>query len=259
MIKFILAVIKDRSFVICAVLLFVASLSIKGMVGSLQLHLQKSPVPLVKSFDQFDVWKMWPYKMVVKRTLPDEMVEELGTKEYLQMVFEDTRITDAHARGKYINLFVTYYSKVDQVPHVPDVCYVGGGNDLLSATNTTIKVPGVGLKDDELPVRELIFQNPNDVVPVLKPVIYFFSVNGRFDNGREGVRLSLADPRVKYAYFSKVELSFEEEPMPDKEEALKIASGFLSKALPILIKEHWQDWDSFIAKEKSRKEASGEK
>jgi hypothetical protein len=146
---------------------------------------------------------------------------------------------------------------VDQVPHVPDVCYVGGGNDLLSAVNTTIKVPGAGLKDNELPVRELIFQSPNSIVPVTQPVIYFFSVNGHFDNGREGVRLSLADPWVKYAYFSKVELSFAGDQMPDKEDALKIAARFLSKALPILIKDHWQDWDAFLAKEAAKKTENG--
>jgi hypothetical protein len=239
------------------VVLLMAAGGIKGLVKTMQLHLQKSPVPLVKPFQKFDVWKMWPYKMVVTRTLPEEMVEELGTKDYLQMVFEDTTIADAQTPGKYINFFVTYYSKVDQVPHVPDVCYVGGGNDLLSATNTTIKVPGAGLKDDELPVRELLFQNPKTIVPVTQPVVYFFSVDGHFDNGREGVRLSLADPRVKYAYFSKVELSFEGDKLPNKEESLKIAAKFLTKALPILIKDHWQDWDKFLEKENAKEATSG--
>jgi hypothetical protein len=174
------------------------------------------------------------------------------------MIFEDTSLSDPHAVGKYVNFFVTYYTgATDQVPHVPDVCYVGGGNDLLSSSNTTIPIPGIGLPDDKLPIRELLFQNPNALVPTVQPVVYFFAVNGHFENQRDGVRLSLASPRLKYAYFSKVELTFDGDTLPDKDEALKLSVKFLGKALPILMKEHWQDWDKFLEKEDAKQRTSG--
>ena len=236
--------IKDRTFVICGVILLISAAGIQGLVGAMAIYLRKEAVPL-----EFDARAMRPYKLIVSQKLPPEIEDELGTKEYAQMLFEDTRISDDRKPGKYINFFVTYYTgSTDQVPHVPDVCYVGGGFDSQGARNTTITVKNVGLKNDELPVRELLFQNTGAMVPVIQPVIYFFGVNGTFVNDRTDVRLHLASPRLRYAYFSKVEISFGNSPIqPDKDQALEIASRFFSKALPILMREHWQDWDKFLA------------
>jgi hypothetical protein len=134
---------------------------------------------------------------------------------------------------------------------------VGGGFDSQGSRNTTIKVKNVGLKNDELPVRELLFQNTRSMVPVIQPVIYFFGVNGTFVNDRTDVRLNLASPRLRYAYFSKVEVAFLGEMQPDKDQALEATSKFFSKALPILMKDHWQDWNKFL--ELKRSEAKQEK
>jgi hypothetical protein len=244
---------KDRSFMVCGVVLLMAAVGIQGLVQTLQIHLRKAPVPLVKPLDEMDTAKLWPYKLVQSVKLKEEIEEELGTKDYLQMIFEDTSLYESKAPGKFINFFVTYYTGgTDQVPHVPDVCYVGGGNDLLTSVNTSLAMPGLGLAGDELPVRELVFQNPNSMTPTARPVIYFFAVNGKFENKRDGVRVSLASPTLKYAYFSKVEVAFLGEPQPKPEEALEIAKKFFAKSLPVLMKDHWQDWDRFL-EEESRK------
>jgi hypothetical protein len=248
----------DRTFVICGVILFISAMGIQTLVGAMEIYLRKEAVPLVKPLSEFDARKMWPYKLVSSQKLQPEIEEELGTKEYLQMTFEDTRIKDDRIAGKYINFFVTYYTgSTDQVPHVPDVCYVGGGFDSQGTRNTTIKVKNLGLKNDELPVRELLFQNTRAMVPVIQPVIYFFGVNGTFVNDRTDVRLSLASPRLRYAYFSKVEVAFLGGSQPDKDQALEITGRFFSKAIPILMKDHWQNWDKFL--ELKRNEAKQKK
>jgi hypothetical protein len=241
------SILKDRSFVICCVVLLISAMGIQTLVSAMKIYLHKEPVPLVKPLAEFNAKKMWPYKLVRNERLESEISEELGTKEYLQMIFEDTRIKDEQTPGKYINFFVTYYTgSTDQVPHVPDVCYVGGGFDSQGSENTTIKVPGAGLKNNDLPVRELLFQNTRSLIPVTQPVIYFFSVNGTFVNDRTAVRLHLASPRLKYAYFSKVELAFIGSAQPNRDQALELASRFFGKSLPILMTDHWQNWDQFL-------------
>lgn len=256
MLELVKKVFKDRPFVICGVILLISAMGIQTLVASMEIYLRKEAVPLVKPLSAFDAGKMWPYKLVQTQKLQPEIEEELGTHDYLQMIFEDTRIKDDRTPGKYINFFVTYYTgSTDQVPHVPDVCYVGGGFDSQGSRNTTIQVRNVGLKDDELPVRELLFQNTRSMVPVIQPVIYFFGVNGTFVNDRTEVRWSLASPRLRYAYFSKVEMAFLGESQPEKDQALEIAGKFFSKALPILMKDHWQDWEKFL---ESRRREAGE-
>ncbi len=239
-------ILKDKGFIACSLVLLIAALGVESFSKALQLHFVRAPVPLRKKLQDFDAEKMWPYKLIKTVKLNSEIEEALGTKDYLQMIFEDTTLPSDNAPGKYISFFVTYYTGgVDQVPHVPDVCYQGGGYDPIGSENTYLKLPGLGLKDDKLPVRVLFFRDTKSLIPSVKPVIYFFSVNGKFEATKNSVRLRLADIRQKYAYFSKVEIAFLGL-QPDKEQALKLTAKFLKKALPILMKEHWQDWDKFI-------------
>ena len=76
-------------------------------------------------------------------------------------------------------------------------------------------------------------------------MVYFFSVNGRFAAKRDDVRWHLASLRLKYAYFSKVELSFTGRDVPDTAKVTEVAGRFLSKVLPILMREHWADWERY--------------
>ncbi len=239
-------VLSDRTFLITALVLLVSALGIDSLAKELKLNFIRSPVPLRKKLKYFNVDKMYPYRLIHQVTLDSEIVEALGTKDYLQMIFDDTSIKSQDAPGKLVSFFVTYYTgSLDQVPHVPDVCYQGGGYDPIGSDNTTITIPGIGLPNDKLAVRLLMFRNTKSFVPTDKVVIYFFSVNGKFKATRSEVRLALADIRHKYAYFSKVEIAFVGI-QPDKEKALRLTAKFLQKALPILMHDHWQNWDKFI-------------
>lgn len=239
-------ILKDKGFVAASIILLLSALGIDAIARKLQITFVRKPVPLKKSLHDFDYKKLYPpYKMLKVIKLESDIVEALGTDEYLHILFDDTSI-DPNNPGKYVSFFVTYYTgSVDQVPHVPDVCYQGGGYDPIGADNTYLIIPQLGLPEDKLPVRVLLFRDTKStLIPQIKPVIYFFSVNGRFRATRNEVRLALADIREKYAYFSKVEIAFIGI-QPTKEEALKLTEKFLKKALPVLLTDHWQDWQEF--------------
>ncbi len=247
----ILAAVKDRKFLITGVILFISALGIQATAKYLQLHFRKQYLPLRKPLQDFDARKLYPpYKDLTKGRMGEDVEEALGTKEYVQILFENTEITKEEDFGKTFNFFVTYYSgDPDQVPHVPDVCYLGGGYDPAGATNTTVTVPGLGLQNDQLPVRVLFFKNSRDFVSRYQTVVYFFSVNGKFVEDRTSVRWYLGDIRYKYAYFSKVELNYlTREVAPNLDEVLNYSTKFLEKALPILVREHWADWKEVIKK-----------
>ncbi len=245
--------IADKSFVICTLVLLISALGVESFAHALKLHFVRAPVPLRKKLQDFDVSKMWPYKLIKTVKLDSEIVEALGTKDYLQMIFDDTSMKDENAPGKYVSFFVTYYTgSLDQVPHVPDVCYQGGGYDPIGSENTYLTLPDLGLKNNKLPVRVLFFRDTKSLLPSVKPVVYFFSVNGKFEATRNNVRLTLADIRQRYAYFSKVEIAFLGV-QPDKKQTLELTAKFLKKALPILMHEHWQNWNKFITQKHSSK------
>jgi hypothetical protein len=249
----IVKALKDRKFVITGIIFVISALGIQTTAQYMKLHFRKQYLPLKKSLREFDAKKLYPpYKEVKKEQMTSDMEEALGTKEYTQIVLEDTEAVEEESFGKFFNLFVTYYSgDPDQVPHVPDVCYIGGGYDPAGDSNTTVTVPGLGLKNDELPVRVLFFKNSRDFIPRYQTVVYFFSVNGKFVEDRTSVRWYLGDIRYKYAYFSKVELSFHTQGSPPKVEAvLKSSTKILRKILPILVREHWADWKEVIKNNK---------
>jgi len=239
---------ENRAFVISAVVLLVAALGVQATSKWMKLHFRKLPVELKRSLQNFDATKLSP-SYVLKRTdkISSEVEEALGTHEYYQAGFEDMSRSGIDDPGRYVNFFVTYYTgDPDQVPHIPDVCYLGGGYDPAGSFDTTISLPGLGIPGDELPVRVLFFKNSRAIIPLVQTVVYFFSVNGHFAEERTKVRAYLADIRLKYAYFSKVELSFQSQGQPDRALALDISERFFRKALPVLMSDHWVDWDRFI-------------
>ena len=246
--KILTGLFNDRRFLLCVIVLAVAAAGIQTVATRMRLHFRKLPVPLRKELSEFDTTTMAPYKLVGKSTLDSDIEEALGTKEYLQFFFEDTSL-DEKSPGKYLNFFVTYYTgDPDQVPHVPDVCYVGGGNEMLSNKDLTIDIPGIGLKNDTLPLRRLMFRDHNlGMGSIDKPVVYFFHINGKYEPNRMRTRLHLADLRQKYCYFSKVELAFYRGVQPDAEQVLEVARKFFKRALPILIRDHWPVWEQVIA------------
>jgi hypothetical protein len=71
-----------------------------------------------------------PYVVKQKeQILNRDVLESLGTEEYLQWILEAPDAAPG-SPTRFCSLFITYYTgNPDMVPHVPDECYVGGGNE----------------------------------------------------------------------------------------------------------------------------------
>lgn len=240
-------VVRDRVFLICMLVLLISAVGLQLLPEEI---FRKKPVPLRKSFDEFDTSKLGPYRLLQKGDrLPKEIEEALGTKEYATYIFEDTSLP-SRSPGKYIHFFVTYYTgSLNQVPHVPEECWAGAGKESKGGGLVNVTVPGIGLKNDQMEVNRLVFRDPRSMSSENESVLYFFSVNGEFIATRTRARLKMADLWVKYSYFSKVELSFishRGSGQPDADESAKLVGKFLSYVVPVMMNEHLQDWDEVL-------------
>jgi hypothetical protein len=199
----------------------------------------KSRLELRRELYEFDQSKLGPYKVLQRHTFPPETVDALGTDQYLSWLMEDTRLAQDDPL-RYIQLDVTYYSGSGELaPHTADVCRRGMGYERAQPhENTTIDVSNVR---DDLPVRLCTFQKTAIFSEERVSVIYTFYCNGQFVETPFAVRTRMSTPGNHYGFFSKVEISFIR---ATREESLEGAPGVLQYALPVLIEQHWPDFEA---------------
>ena len=117
------------AFLVCTVLLLTAATTKSLVIQALGWHLTKHPLPLKQSLHEMDEAALLPFVVRNKTRIDNaDILATLGTEDYLQWIIEDP---DAEPTSplRYCSIFVTYYTgDPDMVPHVPDECYVGGGN-----------------------------------------------------------------------------------------------------------------------------------
>jgi len=210
----------------------------------------KKPLPLKLSFDEFDEKLIAPYKVLNKSKIDNQdVLESLGTEDYLQWMLEDTS-ADEMSPVKHCSFFVTYYTgNPDQVPHVPEACYTGGGNQVQSSSTVSIDIGDFNVPEipKEISATALAFTRKSSEIWESSSefvVMYFFKVNGVYKGNRTGVRVALGDLTSEYSYFSKVEIKFFNARgiNPDKKQSVEAASRLLKVVLPVLEKNHWPDW-----------------
>ena len=249
-------------FLICLTALALAAGFKETAIKQFGVVFTKLPIPLRKSLDDLDESKLAPYRVVRKSKIDNpDVLEALGTEDYIQWELEDTG-ADALSHTRYCSLFVTYYTgNPDRVPHVPEECVTGAGNQLLSRQAVTLaldldpaQIAGLTTNSgkSELGVRYLAFsrKNTNVWMSDLKfGVMYFFKANGKFANDRTGVRTIMGKNLFgKYSYFSKVEWKFYGiRPggmvYGSKADVLSASEKLISVILPLLETEHWPDWE----------------
>jgi len=217
------------------------------------IMLVKKPLPLKEPFDMLDEKLLEPYKVLEKTKIDNkDELESLGTEEYLQWLLEDTTV-DTLSPVKNCVIFITYYTgNPDQVPHVPEACYTGGGHEVkekftLDLNIGDINAPGIP-KGGKIPVTCLIFSRKStEIWQALAqfPVVYFFKVNGQYEGGRTATRIALGDLTSQYSYFSKIEIKFFNSKgiCPEKAQIAKAAEKLLKVLLPVLERNHWPDWN----------------
>ena len=246
---------RHRGFVLSVLVLSLSAAGLEWVVQARGIRFRKLPLPLRRPLYTFnaDPTIIAPYKVYDKRLLPDEMIGALGTDQYISWILEDLSKpkTDPF---RYPFLFVTYYTgQPDQVPHISEVCYLGGGYTIESSESVDIQ--GVGLPDrgsTNVPGRSVSFTQSHLGVRRQPRVLYTFHANGKFCGGRTSVRLAIGNPLERYAYFSKVEVTFhsamrlntfgEEVNAPSKEATRKAAEAVMRVFLPLLVENHWPDW-----------------
>jgi len=252
------------AFLICTAVLAIAGSGMSVMIKSLGVILKKEPIPLKKPLDFLDENGLGPFEVVSKEKIENpEIIESLGTEEYIQWVLQETDVSD-DSPVRNSMLFITYYGLPDKVVHIPEECYMGTGSQKLSSETVSFKIyrndtataDAAGsrslLREERIPGRHLVFAGPKSGIwgaETKFPIFYLFRVNGQYKARRENARLVLnKNIYGKHSYFSKVEwqffgTKFGRRLYPRKSEAIAASEKLLSVVLPILEKEHWPDWN----------------
>jgi len=260
------------AFLLCIGVLAAAGGGMSTVKSYLGIKMIKLPLPLKKPLEQISEEKLAPYRVVNKQKIDnDDVLESLGTDEYIQWRLEDTEASPDSA-VRYCDLFITYYTGTpDKVPHVPEECYFGGGNQRFEREGITLQVPIKSrtkatsekgrpvARTHSVPATYLVFgsreKNIWDISSKFM-VFYFFKVNGAYRGNRNTTRLELmSNITGKYSYFSKVEWKFFNNTSggpvsPEKDQAIEAGIKLLSVILPVLETEHWPDWQKAIHKNK---------
>jgi hypothetical protein len=258
----------QSAFVICTAILAIAGSGMSLAIKSFGVYLIKEPIPLKKPLDLLGLTDsnstssdIGPYKVVSKTEIDnEEIVESLGTTDYIQWHLEDTLQSD-ESPLRYCSLFITYYGIQDRVPHVPEECYMGSGYQRLASesvlftdifnSDSQISKDKV-TKQSQIPARYLVFAGTdgNNWASETKfSVFYLFSVNGVYTNNRTETRAVLNKNLFgKYSYFSKVEWKFYNKKFgslvyPKKEKAIQASKKLLRAILPLLEEQHWPDME----------------
>ena len=203
------------------------------------LILIKKPLPIRRPLIDFDRDRLLPYRVVSAQSLPEDVVYELGTEEYLYWSLKREDAAIPAARDAF--LAVTYYTGVqDQVPHVPEECLNVAG---FAIQSNDVLAFGVVAGDRSVPVRRQLF-TPPAAGPMpgtggKRLVYYTFGVNGEFRADRNSVRRKMLVADETHLYYSKVELMFTGVRDGSVGEFDPVASALMRAVLEELIESHW--------------------
>ncbi len=203
--------------------------------GAGKLYLVKKAAPLRKQLTEMSAGAVSPWVVRERVPIPDEVIEELGTKLYLQWIIENP-IAEGPPWAKSALLFVTYYTGVqDQVPHVPDECYLQSGSGQTGMNDIEFALPD----GKKYRVRRLGFATPRG--RGYSFVYYLFAVNGDIYCNRDDVRLRIGRPSEQYLYYSKIELSFRSLDSEAPPEMDRTAERLLNQVISVMLTDHLPD------------------
>jgi exosortase len=266
-----------KGFVMAVLILSFSAVALQIGVGALNVYLKKVPVYPRKDFSvlpsTFGDWK----RIGEDARFDASGVEALGTDLYLTRAYVKDGATDLP-----IQLHLAYYTgQVDAVPHVPDRCMVAGGYVPLTAEPVTLpmaidtsawgedeaeKLDGVPYPVVEhwdtlretmeiirLPLGDFELRSTEFSHPKLGDehifAGYLFVANGKTTAYPERIRMIAFDPSEKFAYYCKIQFTTRGGRQFTMEQFNDLASDFLSKALPEIMR-CLPDWAE-VAQEKN--------
>lgn len=246
-------------FYTCVAILLLSSVAMQSVAAALGGYFRKHPLPLKQPLYLLDRNKLLPnYDLspIQPPPLTDEVVENLGTTEYLDWhVLDTTRGRDDPLHKA--RLFITYYTgQPDLVPHNPKECLAAGGFSLARETLVHVDTPHPDGSVARIPVSILEFEPPRrgpfvagdgtGDAPRLT-VAYFFYANGAYVTTRNQVRVQVSSLTDRYAYYSKVEIVFTSSNgmrLATREQTIEAVQPLLRTLMPILWTDHYQDWSA---------------
>ena len=255
------------SVVVLLAVLSVSALGIGWTINAYQIHLDKKPIyapnnrVLSALPTETDNW----VRVGEDRIETAEVLEELGTTNYLNRVFMEKNPPEGQ-RPRVIEFHAAYYTdQIDTVPHVPERCFVGGG---MQRAAESVEIP-VGLDasgwlpDPMAPVgtepvftartstkwsdsrgqrvrlpagiENLRIRTSGYSIPRQGNIYagYFFIANGGVVASAEDVRLLAFDLKDDYAFYLKVQFNaVESERIGSPEDLVAAASDLLEELLP---------------------------
>jgi len=245
----------------------------------LQVHLAKKPINARDNL-QFHTlpseFESWAQLGPEPPPLPPEIVDVLGTPNYLSRRYRETDAPPGE-EPEVFELHCAYYTGMpDAVPHVPERCFTAGGlvKDSSAALvpipldlsrfpvdgsvdpdevdpelygevrrgrlGPTSNTPGLYVRMpfqlEDLRLRVTRFLDPNDRTVYAG---YFFLANGWAVADRTQVRQLAFDLTADYAYYAKIQFTSLTADSP--EDLAAMAADFLNEALPELMRRT-PDW-----------------
>ena len=245
------SIIRRPAFLVSASVLIASAAALSAAVAGLKLHLRKLPIEVDRKVhtiptetyrripdakgprrgdDTVTVWK----QVGRDQTMSKEIVEELGTTNYLSRVYQ-REVPMPDGKRPALELHLAYYTgMVDTVPHVPERCMVGGGWNIKSSPGV-VRLPldisrwetdsaastadrtiyrgrlssgfyarlPQGIDNATLLATE--FEKPGTDLRMFSG--YFFIANGGMCARAEDVRLLAFDLKSRYAFYLKVQVS----------------------------------------------------
>ncbi len=228
-------------FVVASFILIGAAILVGPVAWSMNFRQAKAAIPLRKPLSAMDVDRLMPFRVVERTTLDGPVIDALGTDQYIQWRMEDTSLPSGDPLHD-VQLFITYDTGGQNlVPHVPDECRLGAGyQPARPHENRDVPIDAASVPQ-KVPMRVCTFVKTAVFQRDEQTVVYLFHANGEFAATRDAVRILINDPRDRFGYFSKIEISF---PRASREDNVKGAAKLLGKLLPVLVGDHLPDFDA---------------
>ncbi|MCC7291521.1 MAG: exosortase-associated EpsI family protein [Phycisphaerales bacterium] len=239
---------RNLAFLIVVVLLGGGAMVQMPLQRWLKVASTKAPLPPRQPLGSLDKNGLGPYRFVRADVIGPESVEALGTEMYLWWVLEDPRRPAGDPR-RTASLFITYYTGGPELAvHRPEECYQATGFALSTGSrDERRRVETLPAEPRELPLRIVTFAKTGLLNRTELTVAYTFFCNGRFTSNYQDIRFWSTSPRVRHAFFSKVEVSFGAEGAQRVASAEETADGayeLMRHVLPRLMNDIWPDFEA---------------
>lgn len=268
--------LANPAFLTAFVVLTISAIGLAYSVQAMGVHLQKKPIHPESGLKfhtlprEFRGWEQFGDD---PPPLSKEVLEELGTENYLSRWYIETDVPEGNTPDR-VELHCAYYTgTIDTVPHVPERCYVGGGmridgdsvvvdipldlsrfprDPMLAGTpyesmrrgrtGPTSKQPGVyvtmprGVEKLRMSVTPFIDARGRKLFAG-----YFFLANGGTVPTADGVRLLAFKLKDSYAYYTKIQ--FMSDTVDSPKELAAVAADVLNEIFPEIMRRtpNWID------------------